>query len=532
MYGVRITKLFNPTHCHKLLRQHPFLPNNHAAASNCALSPNECGRNVKGLVVGIYEPEIPTDGPKLTIYGERFDEKLNGKIMKMVQKADMCGQLYERKIFSNMHDEFRSVAVVGLGRETSGYCEIECVDDGRENVRIAAGIGARKLDEQGCTNIFIDPMEYPEQAAEGSALSIWKFQDNVTQRLKFEPKLELFESPEIEPWNKGLIKAEAQNRVRRLNEMPANQLTPLSFAQEAVDALCPCGVNVEVRTSEWIETQKMTAFETIAKSSCQPAAFLEMKYCGTAAEEKPIVLIGQGLTYNSGGVCLKRGDGLSEYRACMAGAAIVVAVMRAASAMGLPLNITGLVPLCENMPSGLVARPDDIIKSMNGKTIAIQDTAEAGVLLLADALVYAQNNCKPKLVIDVATTAEDMGHSLGGSAAGVFTISQYLWDELFKAGTITGDRAWRMPLWDYFTQKTTNYSKFDISNRGFGLGGACKSAAILREFIPCMDWVHLEIFGVGMVSHNEINSYLKKGRMTGRPTRMLIQFLQQLAYPE
>lgn len=528
MYGSRISKLFKSAQYQNLFRQ---LPNNRSA-SNHTLSGNEGCRHVKGLVVGLYEPEIPTEPPKLSISGERLDEKLNGKIMAMIQRADMCGKSHECKIFSNIHDEYGSVAVVGLGLETSGYCEIECMDDGRENVRIAAGIGARKLDEQGCTNIFMDPMEYPEQAAEGGALSIWKYQDNVTQRFKCEPTLELFESSEIEPWNKGLIKAEAQNRVRRLSEMPANQLTPMTFAQDAVDALCPCGVNVEVRTHEWIETNKMTGFQAIAKSSCQPAAFLEMKYCGTVAEEKPIVLIGQGLTYNSGGVCMKHGKNLSDYRACMAGGAMVVAVMRAAAALGLPLNITGLVPLSENMPSGLVARPDDIVKCANGKLVSIQDTGEAGVLMLADAIVYAQNNLKPKLILDVGTTAEDIGRSLGCSAAGVFTISQYLWDELFKAGTITGDRAWRMPLWDYFTQKTAVSSKFDVSNRGYGLAGACKTAAILREFIPCMDWVHLEIYGVGMVNHNDIYSYLKKGRMTGRPTRMLIQFLQQLSYPD
>lgn len=505
---------------------------NYSTRRNNEICSNDSTTKYKGLIIGIYEKEIPTDPPKLTFYGEQFDSQMNGKIAKFIDKYDMTGKLYENKLFSDVHDEYRSVVVVGLGKEAAGYCEIECIDDDRENVRIASAIGAQKLDEHRCTEIYVDPMEYPEQAAEGSSLSIWKYQDNVTKRKKFEPKLKLFESTDYDQWNRGLINAQAQNHARRLNEMPANQLTPLNFAQETVDYLCPCGINVEVRTHEWIEAQKMTALDAVAKSSCELPVFLEIKYCGTSPEEKPIVLIGQGLTFNTGGICLKNADGFSENRASMAGAATVVSVIRAASSLKLPINITGLIPVCENMISGLVARPGDIVKCSNGKTIAVHDTAEAGVLLLADALIYAQNNCKPKLIIDVATLSTDMKNSLGGAASGIFTVSQYLWHEIFKAGTVTGDRVWRMPLWNYFSEKVTRYPKFDVSNRGFGSAGTCKSAAILREFIPCMDWIHIDMLGVGMLSHNNILPYLKEGTMTGRPTRLLIQFLNQLAHPE
>lgn len=506
--------------------------NNYTTRRQNESSSNDNNPQFKGLVIGIYEKEIPTDLPKLTISGEQFDGQVNGKILKSIEKADMTGKLYENKLFTDIHDEYRTIAIVGLGKEAAGYCEIECIDDDRENVRIASAIGAKKLDEHRCTEIYVDPMEYPEQAAEGSTLSIWKYQENLTKRREYEPKLKLFETTDDEQWNRGIIKATAQNYARRLNEMPANQLTPLKLAQEAVDSLCPCGISVEVRTHEWVEAQKMTAFEAIAKSSCQLPLFLEIKYCGTAAEEKPVVLIGQGLTFNSGGICLKKADGMSEYRASMAGAATVLSVFRAASSLSLPINLVGLIPICENMVSGLVSRPGDVITCLNGKTIAIQDTSEAGVLLLAESLIYAQNHCKPKLVIDVATLSKDMKNSLDGAASGVFTASQYLWNEIFKAGTVTGDRVWRMPLWNYFSDKVTKYPKFDVSNRGFGAAGACKSAAILREFIPCMDWVHIDMRGVGMLSDNDIFPYLQEGRMTGRPTRMLIQFLHQLAYPE
>lgn len=215
-------------------------------------------------------------------------------------------------------------------------------------------------------------MEYPEQAAEGAALAAWLYQDNKRkQDRKPVPKLDLYESPDVDSWTRGLFKAEAQNLARRLTDTPANQMTPSTFAQAAVDALCPCGVNVEVRNMDWIETQGLNSFLTVARSSCEPPIFLEMTYCGASTEERPILLVGKGITFNSGGLCLRSPHELSDCRGCMAGAAVVVATIRAASALSLPINITGVVPLCENMPSGMAYKVGDIITCLNGKTLAI-----------------------------------------------------------------------------------------------------------------------------------------------------------------
>lgn len=124
---------------------------------------------------------------------------------------------------------------------------------------------------------------------------------------------------------------------------------------------------------------------------------------------------------------------------------------------------------------------------------------------------------------------EGVTHTLGGAAAGVFSNSHAIWHEMHKAGAITGDRMWRLPLWNYYTNKVTNYTNVDISNTGHGRGSACLGAAFLREFVPCVDWIHLDISGVGMLKHGAGLPYLENGRMTGRPTRTLIQFLHQLA---
>lgn len=183
------------------------------------------------------------------------------------------------------------------------------------------------------------------------------------------PKLEAYECPEIDAWTRGLFKADAQNLARTLTDAPANQLTPSAFAQTAVDALCPCGVNVEIRNQDFIEQANLKTFLNVAKGSCEPPVLLEINYAGTDKCDGPIVLIGAGLTYNNGGLARRRCDQLSQNRAEMSGAAAVVAAIRAAAALALPLNIVGIVPLCENMASGMALKPGDVIQCSNGESI-------------------------------------------------------------------------------------------------------------------------------------------------------------------
>jgi len=288
-------------------------------------------------------------------------------------RSGITGRLGWGKVFNNLDPEFRAVAIVGLGREGAGFNELEMIDEGMENARVAAGVGARSLQLQGCSEVFVDSMEYPEQAAEGSSLAVWRYQDNKRKQDRtIIPKLELFDSPDVDAWTRGLFKAEAQNLARRLSDAPANQMTPTTFAQATVDALCPCGVTVEIRTMEWIEQQHLNSFLAIAKGSCEPPVLLEISYCGTAPEDKPILLIGKGITFNSGGLCLRPCKGMDEYRGSMAGAAVVVAAMRAAAALSLPINISAVIPLCENLPSGMAVKPGDVVTLLNGKTLAIR----------------------------------------------------------------------------------------------------------------------------------------------------------------
>ncbi|XP_022224766.2 cytosol aminopeptidase [Drosophila obscura] len=493
---------------------------------------DKCDSVIKGVVVGVYAKEGDRE-PKMTSSGEKFDDRVQGKITELIRETGLKGQLGKGRVFMNVDAEFRAVAVVGVGQEGVGFNELEMIDEGMENARVAAGVGARALQMQGCTDIFVDSMEYAEQAAEGSALAIYRYNSNRRRRDRtLIPKLELYDSPDSEAWTRGLFKAESQNLARRLADTPANQMTPSIFAQSAVDSLCPCGISVEVRGMDWIESKNLNSFLMVAKGSCEPPIILEISYCGTAPEDKPILLLGKGLTFNSGGLCLRPKNCLSMYRGCMAGAATCLGVFRAAAALSLPINISAVLPLCENMASGMAAKPGDVVSLLNGKTLGFVDVSKAGVVAMADPLLYAQTNFKPRMVVDIATVGYAVCPALGGAAAGIFSNSNFVYKQFEKAGGLTGDRVWRLPLWRYYKELISPNETFDISNRGRGPASSCIAAAVLHELVPCVDWAHLDIRNVGLLTRYNPLPYLLKDRMTGRPTRTIVQFLFQMACPD
>lgn len=244
---------------------------------------------------------------------------------------------------------------------------------------------------------------------------------------------------------------------------------------------------------------------------------------------------------------------MDEMRADMGGAACVVATIKAIAELKLKINIVGLIPLTENLPSGSATKPGDLVTAMNGKTIIVDNTDAEGRLILADALCYAAE-FKPKFTLDIATLTGAIAIALGGGATGVFSTDNALWETLRAAGTLSGDRVWRMPLWQYYNNKMTskilvlnkliNYSPVvitifncfaeptksaDINNMAKArAAGSCVAAGFLREFASTeAPWLHLDIAGVMGPSSDDV-SYLQPG-MTGRPVRTLIQFFQKLS---
>lgn len=500
--------------------------------SDCPDDDNPCkNRGDKALVLGLYtDPDVVGHPGKLTAAGERYNRLVCNRLFDILKLTGPPPKLGEYRIIYNLEPEFCAICVAGLGRECQGYDVFEQMDEGKEAIRIASAIGARALQRLQIQRVFVEGFGHSESAAEGAAMGVWLYQEKRRKENQVHiPQLELHDDCDWTGWQIGLQKAAAQNLARQLMDTSANLMTPTSFAQNAVEVLCKSGVNVEVKVRGWAETQKMHAFLAAAQGSCEPPIFLELSYYGASRDERPVVLVGKGITYNSGGFCLKSCKKQKHMRGDMGGAACVVAACRAVAGLQLPINIRGLIPLCENMPGCAAMRPGDIVKAMNGKTIEIQETDCAGRLALADALVYAQNFW-PRFIVDIGTMTYDMETSLGSAASGVWSNSEALWEYILAASMHTGDRVWRFPLWIHFSKQLVNKDNVDVKTLGVPpkhrYGGACKVAAFLNEFVPCGDWLHIDTYGV-MTSNGIDVPYLREG-MSGRPTRTLVEFLSQL----
>ncbi|PSN45653.1 Cytosol aminopeptidase [Blattella germanica] len=475
----------------------------------------------RGLVLGIYN-EVSGDSHefKLTKAGYFFNEAVQGKLEDLLKIHGGRIPKGEVQVFQNLENQFSAVAVAGLGPEDVGFNTLENLDECRENVRIAAGTGVRALRSLDIGEISVEGFGQAESAAEGAILAAWRFQQfRARENHKVVPSLELYQDPDFDGWSR------------------------------AVEALCPCGVGVEMRDKEWIEGKKLMGLLTVSRSSPEPPIFLELEYCGGAEEQKSIVFIGKGVTFDSGGLYIRKCKPMREFRADMAGAAAIVGAFKVVASLNLPINVRAVIPLCENLTSGMAMRPGDIYFANNGMSIEIARTDNEGWLLLSDAIIYSRETYKPRLLVDVGTLTMGIRSALGGSSSGVYTTNHEIWREISKAGAITGDRVWRFPLWEHFKRKVTLF--FTIQNIMFlNISHNVRTVEILQcayhlykiypllkvvleleEFIPCGDWMHIDTTGCGMLSHAIDYPYLSVGRMTGRPTRTLAQFLYQISCP-
>ncbi|XP_055642251.1 cytosol aminopeptidase-like [Toxorhynchites rutilus septentrionalis] len=494
------------------------------SAEKCASPPS------KGIILGIYADEDDVfDSGTLTPAGARYNEAAtNGRLMELIRLAGPIPKRGDVRIFYDLEPTFKAVAVCGLGSDCLGYDSVEKLDESKEAIRRATATGCRELQKLETNFIYVEDMGHAESAAEGALMSVWINQDlKQPEKRKFVPHCQLYVERGLpcdgDGWRIGLIKADAQNLARQLQEAPANLMTPTMFAQNVVQLLANSGVNVEVKVKSWAEAQGMSSFLAVAKGSCQPPIFLELSYYGAGGKERPIVLIGQGNTFDSGGLCKKSCDEMQMMRGDMSGAACVVSTCRAIASMNLPVNIRGLIPLCEHIIGCNAVKPGDVIAMKNGKSIEVVNADLEGPLVLVDALLYAET-FGPKYIVDVTTSSSRVDDSLGKVCSAVYTNSEQLWQRIKNAGVHTGDRVWRLPLWNYFTQQICSATHVDVQNVGRGVGGEpCFQAALLNEFLPCGQWMHIDANNV-MTTKGVDYPYLRSG-MAGRPTRTLIEFI-------
>lgn len=310
------------------------------------------------------------------------------------------------------------------------------------------------------------------------------------------------------------------NTARNLADLPGNICTPSYLASDARKlGRSHAKLSVSILEEKKMKELGMGALLSVSAGSHQPAKLIVMNYKGGKSSQKPHVLVGKGITFDSGGISLKPGAKMDEMKYDMGGAASVFGTMKAITELDLPLNVVGIVAAAENMPSGIATKPGDVVTSMAGITIEVLNTDAEGRLVLCDALTYAAR-FKPETVIDIATLTGACVVALGAHATGLFANQDKLAEQLLDAGTATHDRAWRLPLWDdYQKQLKSNFA--DLPNIGGPGGGTITAACFLSRFTQDYHWAHLDIAGSAWNS-------APKGA-TGRPVALLTRFLMDQA---
>jgi len=304
---------------------------------------------------------------------------------------------------------------------------------------------------------------------------------------------------------------------RELGNLPANLCTPGHLVTEARRiARGHARLRVEVLTETDMKKHGMGALLSVTAGTVEPARLIVLRYDGAAKSRKPVALVGKGVTFDSGGISLKPGAAMDEMKFDMCGAATVLGVFKAMTLLQPRLNLVGVIPACENLPSGKATKPGDVVTAMSGKTIEILNTDAEGRLILADALTYAQK-FKPELIIDMATLTGACLVALGRHRSGLLSNSDKLANALIRAGDAADDPAWRLPLdEEYKALLKSNFA--DLPNIGGRDAGTITAGAFLSEFVGEHDWAHLDIAGTAWLTGD------RKGS-TGRPIPLLIEYL-------
>ncbi|OCH85603.1 leucine aminopeptidase [Obba rivulosa] len=418
----------------------------------------------------------------------------------------------------------------------------------RELVRKAVGGAVKHVRDIGegvdGRLVSVDASADPHAAAVAAHLALYKFTLKTSPPSAFNPaakdaspeKLAFKPLTDSNEWQTGVIYARAQNLARTLMELPANMITPTAFTERIKQEFAGVpNVEIIVRDAAWAAEKGMRTFLSVAKGTSEPPKFLEIHYKGAAKDAQPLVFVGKGITFDSGGISLKPSAGMKLMRGDMGGAATVCAAALAIAQLKLPVNLVVLTPLTENLPGPSANKPGDIVYAMNGKSVEIDNTDAEGRLVLSDALYYGSSTFKPHTIIDVATLTGAMDTALGEIYTGVFTNSDSLWSELDTAGKIEFDRFWRMPLEEDYGPQIYS-SNADLCNTGGKPAGCCTAALFLKSFVdgvepaadgaaPARRWAHIDI--AGTMEATRPTPYQETG-MTGRPTRALIEFVKRL----
>lgn len=310
--------------------------------------------------------------------------------------------------------------------------------------------------------------------------------------------------------------AHGMSLAKDLGNLAPNICTPAYLAKQAKDLAKTHKLKATVLEEKDMEKLGMGSLLSVARGSEQPAKLIVLEYQGLTKKDNPVVLVGKGVTFDTGGISLKPAAEMDEMKFDMSGAGSVLGTLLAVAEMKLAINVVGIIPATENMPSGKATKPGDVVTSLSGQTIEILNTDAEGRLILCDALTYAERY-NPKAVIDIATLTGACVIALGNSTTGLMSNDDQLAQELLAAGEVAGDRAWQLPLWDEY-QDLLKSNFADMANIGGRTAGTITAACFLSRFTKKYRWAHLDIAGTAWRSGKDKGS-------TGRPVPLLMQYL-------
>ena len=471
------------------------------------------------VVVGVYE------GGKLSAAAQALDKAAAHHLSDLIARGDMNGKSASTLLLHKLPGiAAERMLLVGLGKasELNNKASVEILHAAFAALNAtAAKDAALYLIDEG---IGKDAAWVIKQAVFAAAEQAFRADGMKSKPAKAATlksiTLATLEKPSAALKNaldQAAATARGMDLAKTLGNLPGNICTPTYLAARAA-ALGKAHKSIKTTVLEEKDLQKlgMGSFLSVTRGSEQPAKLITMEYHGADKKQKPIVLVGKGITFDSGGISLKPGAEMDEMKYDMCGAASVLGTMHAIAEMGLKLNVVGVIPTCENLPSGRATKPGDIVTSMSGQTIEILNTDAEGRLILCDALTYSAK-FKPDTVIDIATLTGACVIALGHVVSGLFSNEDQLAKELLAAGEQAYDRAWQLPLWDDY-QPLLDSNFADMQNIGGRAGGTITAACFLSRFTKDYRWAHLDIAGTAHKSGKD------KGA-TGRPVPLLTQYL-------
>ncbi len=409
-------------------------------------------------------------------------------------------------------------------------------------IRQAIGCGIKTALSMGFKEVAIEAIGYEghiQSMVEGALLANYRFdrfkhtkKASSSKEKKAAPilsRLDLvvdhqhLDRAKIEA-ERGRILAEACNYTRELGNLPGNIINPVSLAEEALrlSKRLP-SLKVHIRDEKALRREGFGGILAVGSGSSMPPRMIEITYQGGKRSQAPVVIIGKGITFDSGGISIKPGDRMDEMKFDKMGACAVLGIMQATATLKLKKNIVGLIAAAENMPGPDAYRPGDIVETYDGQTIEVLNTDAEGRIVLADLLAYAREKLKPEMMIDMATLTGACIIALGPQRAGLFTEDRALRDQLQTIGEETGDRLWPLPLGEEFDEMIRS-DVATVKNIGGREGGACTGASFLKTWAGDVLWAHIDIAGPAWITKEE--KYLGKGA-TGFGVRLITEYLRR-----